>query len=131
MLLLLPFALIGLAALLHFLLVASSRALPLAVAAGAAVAAQAAGASFWGAATVAALVFILVDSAVVFGGVRLRGLVAGAGWTALVFVPSALAGWSVGALAAAWLGVDPLWAGSVAALLACLIARRRWSAQPV
>lgn len=131
MLLLLPFALIGLAALFHLLLAASSRALPLGVAACAAFAAQAAGVSFGATAIVAAAVFIAADTAVVAGGDRLRGSVAGLAWTALILAPAALAGWSVGALAAAWIGLDPVGPGLLAALTACLIARRRWSAQPV
>jgi hypothetical protein len=130
MLLLLPFALIGLAALFHLLLVASSRALPLGVAACAAFASQAAGVSRGAAALVAAAVFIAVDTAVLAGGDRLRGSVAGLAWAALILAPAALAGWSVGALAAAWVGLDPVGPGLLGALTACLIARRRWTAEP-
>lgn len=129
MLLLLPFALIGLAALFHLLLVASSRALPLGVAACAAFAAQAAGVSFGPAAITAAAVFIAADTAVVAGGDRLRGSVAGLAWAAVIFVPIAFAGHSVGALASAWIGLDPVGPGLLAAFTACLIARRRWTAQ--
>jgi hypothetical protein len=130
MLLMLPFALLGLAALFHVLLLASSRALCFAVAASAAFAAQAAGLSFWAAASAAAAAFFTVDAAVAYGDIRLRGSLAGAGLAGLVSVPAALAGYSVGALAAAWTGLDPAWLGAVAALTACLIARRRGSAQP-
>ena len=129
MLLLLPFALLGLAALFHFLLLASSRALSFAVAACAAFAAQAAGLSFWAAALAAAAAFFTVDAAIDYGGIRLRGSVAGAGLAGLVFIPAALAGYSLGALAGAWTGLDPAWPGAVTALAACLIARRRGSAQ--
>src|SRR3546814_4368959 len=79
MLLLLPFALLGLAALFHVLLLASSRALSVAAAACAAFAAQAAGLSFWAAALAAAAAFFTVDAALAYGGIRLRGSVAGAG----------------------------------------------------
>ena len=130
MLLLLPFALFGLAALFHFLLFASSRALSFAVAASAAFAAEAAGFSFWAAAIAAAIAFVIVDAALAYGGIRLRGSVAGVGLAGLVIIPAALAGYSVGALAAAWTGVDPAWPGAVIALAACLIARRRGSAHP-
>lgn len=130
MLLMLPFALLGLAALCHVLLLASSRALSFAVAACAAFAAQAAGLSFWAAALAAAIAFLIVDAAIGYGSIRLRGSVAGAGLAGLVFVPAALAGYSVGALAAAWTGLDPAWPGALAALAVCLIARRRGTAQP-
>jgi hypothetical protein len=130
MLLLLPFALLGLAALFHVLLLASSRALCFAVAASATFAAQAAGLSFWAAALAAAIAFFTIDAAIAYGGIRLRGSVAGAGLAGLVFGPAALAGFSVGALAAAWTGLNPAWPGAVAALAVCWIARRRGSAQP-
>lgn len=125
MLLLLPFALLGLAALFHLLLLASSRALSFAAAASAAFAAQAAVLSFWAAALAAAIAFLIVDAALAYGGILLRGPVAGAGLAGLVFVPAALAGYSVGALAAAWTGLDPVWPGVVTALAVCWIARRR------
>jgi len=130
MLLLLPFALLGLAALFHVLLLASSRALSFAVAASAAVAAQAADFSFLAAALAAAVAFFTVEAAIAYGGIRLHPSVAGVGLAGLVFVPAALAGYSVGALAAAWIGLAPAWPGAVTAVAAFLIARRRVSAQP-
>jgi hypothetical protein len=130
MLLMLPFALFGLAALFHLLLLASSRALSFAVAACAAFAAQAAGSSFWAAVLAAAIAFFIVDAAIAYGGIRLRGSVAGAGLAGLVFIPAALAGYSVGALAAAWVGLELVGPGVAAALITCLIARRRATALP-
>jgi hypothetical protein len=125
MLLMLPFALFGLAALFHLLLLASSRALSFAVAACAAFAAQAAGFSFWAAALAVAVAFFTVDAAIAYGGIRLRGSVAGVGLAGLVFIPAALAGYSVGALAAAWVGLGPAGPGLGAAIAACLIVWRR------
>ncbi|MGN6690891.1 MAG: hypothetical protein ACTHJU_08120, partial [Sphingopyxis sp.] len=110
---------------------ASARALPLGVAACAAFAAQAVGVSFGAAAIVAAAVFIAADTAVIAGGHRLRGSVASLAWAVLVLAPAALAGWSVGALAAAWVGLDSAWPGLVTAFTACLIAGRRWTVQPI
>ena len=128
--LLLPFALFGLAALFYVLLLASSRALSFAVAASAAFAVQAAGLSLWAAALAAAVAFLIIDAALAYGDIRLRGSVAGAGLAGLVLGPAALAGYSVGVLAAAWTGLDPAWPGAVTALAACLIARRRGTTQP-
>jgi len=131
MLLLLPFALFGLAAFFHFLIFACSRALSFWVAACIAFAVQAATGSIGAAALAAAAAFLLVDTAVATGGLRLAGSRTGAVLEALVFVPAALAGWSVGALAAAWFGIEPIMPSLTAALAAGLIARHRGSARPV
>lgn len=68
MLLLLPFALIGLAALFYLLIVASARALPFGVAACTAFAIHAATGSAGAAAVAAAAVFLLVEAAAIAGG---------------------------------------------------------------
>jgi hypothetical protein len=99
------------------------------LAACAAFAAEAAGFSFWTAALAAAVAFFTVD-VVAFGGIRLRGAIAGVGLTALVFMPATLAGYSVGALAAEWVGLDPAGSGLGATFATCLIVWRRGTAQP-
>jgi len=131
MLLLLPFALIGLAALFYLLIAASARALPFGVAACTAFAVHAATGSIGAAAVAAAALFLLTDTAANTGGVSLAGSRAGMALDALIVVPAALAGWSVGALGAAWLGIAPTLPGFVAALAAGLLAWRRGSARPV
>lgn len=131
MLLLLPFALFGLAALFTLLLALSSRALPIGGAVCTAFAVHPATGSYGAAALAAAATFLALEYAVGAGGIRFAGSRAGLALGALVFVPAALAGWSVGALAAAWLGIAAFWPGLGAALAASLIARRRISARPV
>lgn len=131
MLLLLPFALFGLAALFTLLLVLSSRALPIGGAVCTAFAVQTATGSYGAAATAAAATFLALEYAVGAGGIRLAGSRASVALDAIVCVPAALAGWSVGALAAAWLGIAAFWPGFGAASVACLIAWRRGSARPI
>lgn len=131
MLLLLPLALFGLAALFYFLLVASSRALPIGGAVCTAFAVQTATGSFGAAATAAAAIFLALEYAGGVGGIRFAGSRAGMALDALVCVPAALAGWSVGALAAAWLGIAAFWPGLGATLAACLMVRRQVSARPI
>ena len=131
MLLLLPFALFGLAALFALLLALSSRALPIGGAVCTAFAVHTATGSYGAAALGAAATFLLLEYAVGVGGIRLAGSRAGLALDALVCTPAAIAGWSVGALAAAWLGFAAFWPALGAALAACLIARRRLSSRPV
>lgn len=131
MLLLLPFALFGLAALFYLLIRASARALSFAVAACTAFAVHAATGSIGAAALAAAPLFLLAEAAIAAGGVRFAGSRAGAALDALILVPAALAGWSVGALGAAWLGMAPVVPAVAAAFAACLMARRRGPARPV
>ncbi len=131
MLLLLPFALFGLAALFPLLLALSSRALSIGGAVCTAFAVQTATGSYRAAALAAAAAFLALEYAVGAGRIRLAGSRAAAVLDAIVCVPAALAGWSVGALAAAWLGIAAFWPGLGAALVACLIARRRVSARPI
>lgn len=129
--LLLPFALFGLAALFTILLALSSRALPIGGVVWTAVAVHTVTGSYGAAALAAAATFLALEYAVGVGGIRLAGSRAGAALDALVYVPAALAGWSVGALAAAWIGIAGFWPGLGAAFTACLIARRRVSARLV
>ncbi len=134
MLLLLPFALFGLAALFILLLALSSRAVPIGGALCTAFAVQTATGSYGAAATAAAATFLALEYAVGVGGIRgirLAGSRAGLALAALMLVPAALAGWSVGALVAAWLGIAAFWPGLGAALAACLMARRRVSARSI
>jgi hypothetical protein len=130
MLLLLPFALFGIAALFTLLLVLSSRALPIGGAVYAAFAVHTATGSYGAAALAAAAIFLAFEFAAGAGGIRLAGTRAGLALDALVCVPAAFAGWSVGALAAAWLGIAAFGPGLGAALAACLIARRRILSRP-
>lgn len=122
MLLKLPFALFGLATLFHFLLLASLRALSLLTTACAAFAAQSGGASLLEAAVTAAITFMSVEIGVGFAGARLRGHPAAALLAPIIIVPTLVAGYSVGGLGAAWLGVEPALPGVGAALIAGLIA---------
>ena len=131
MLLLLPFALFGIAALFYLLLVLSSRALPIGGAVCTAFAAHTATGSYGAAALAAAAIFLALEYAVGAAGIRLAGSRAGLALDALVCAPAALAGWSVGVLVAAWLGIAAFWPGLGAALAACLIARRGISSRPV
>lgn len=131
MLLLLPFALFGLVSLFHLLLALSSRTFPIGGAACAAFAVYTATGSYRAAALAAAATFLIVEYAVGAGGIRLAGSRAGLALNALVYAPAAFAGWSVGALAAAWLGIAAFWPGLGAALAASLIARRRLLSRPI
>ena len=124
MLLFLPFALIGLLTLFLLLLAASARALPLGAGLLAALTAAGAGAS-------APLAFAL-GTGVFLGLEAARGF-AGARWHAgpprwllgaILAGPAALAGYSVGALFAAWLGIDGNALASATALIAAASAGR-------
>ena len=107
MLLILPFALLGLAALFHLLLLASSRALSIGAAVSAAVAAKAAGVPLWWAAGAAILTFALTEIVAGIAGTRLNGRPAGTALALIFVIPALVAGYSVGVLAAALFGTDP------------------------
>jgi len=127
MLLMLPFALLGLAALFHFLLLASSRALSIGAAAFAAFAADAAGVPLLWAAGAGILAFALTEIAAGIAGTRVNGRSAGTALAVTFVVPALVAGYSVGALAAEWFGTERALPGAGAALIAGLIAGRRIS----
>jgi hypothetical protein len=127
MLLMLPFALLGLAALFHFLLLASSRALSIGAAVSTAFAAEAAGVPLLWAAGAGILTFALTEIAAGIAGTRLNGRPAGTALAVIFVVPALVAGYSVGALAASWFGTEPTLPGAGAALIAGLIPGRHTS----
>jgi hypothetical protein len=124
MLLFLPVALFGLLLLFRLLLGASAHALPLGCGLAAALAAAGTG---WSAPAVLAAgigVVLLMEAALAFAGARWR--LRSCRWpvATLLVVPAAIAGYSVGALAAAWLGFgDPLLAAATALIAAASAGR--------
>jgi len=127
----LPFALLGIAALFPFLLHSASRALSLGVAICAAFAAQTAGIPLLWSASLGVTAYVCAEWSAGYASIRWRGQPAAALMTAIVLIPALVAGFSVGALGAAWFGLEPIVPGTVTALTAALIAGRRLLAQPV
>lgn len=128
---LLPFALLGLAALFPLLLHSASRALSLGVAVCAAFAAQAAGVPLLWAAALAIAAYVGSEWIGGYASVRWRGQPAAALLAAIIIVPALVTGFSVGALGAAWLGLESIVPAMGSALIAGLIAGRRLLARPI
>ena len=128
MLLFLPFALLGLFVLLRLLLAASVHALPLGCGLAAALAAAGAG---WTAPVALAAglgVFLLIEAALAFAGKRCRQRRHRWAVAALRVGPAALAGYSVGALAASWLGTGGIALAAASVLTAAASAGRPFRA---
>lgn len=124
MLLFLPFALFGLLLLFRLLLGASAHALPIGCGLTAALAAAGAEWPPLFALATGIGVFLLLEAALAFVGTRRR--LRSCRWpvATLLVVPAAIAGYSVGALAAAWLGFGGTLLAAATALIAAASAGR-------